>query len=307
MQRPVQIVFNPSSGDRQGESYAKRLGLALRERGRAVKEQGTLQHADVYATIDSASIDALVVVGGDGSMNAAVNALRGARLPLGFAGIGTVNVLSREADLAVEPEQVAAHVVAGRTMEIPLLAANGRCWILFTEAGFLGTIVQRVNRRRERTRKHGKLEFVGCALRVLPLAWGRPLTARFLTASGERRERRYSNVLATRARCYAGNMPLPMDGVELRTTGFQLVGFRTRTPFGHLLLLGLAGLRLLPILRRPLERLGFLDCVPCTELDVQGPPSAGVHLDAESKFGGRELHLPLRVEPAGASFRLVVP
>lgn len=307
MPRPVLIVFNPVSGRGESARFAGRLAEALERRGREVVRLETRADADVFASIDTAAYEQLVVVGGDGSIHAAVNGLAEPNLPIGFGGTGTVNVLSLEEGLDDDPERVAELLVEGRTARVPLLTANGRRWVLFGEAGFLGTVVRRVNRWRARTGKHGKVEFVTSALRVLPLAWGRPILARFETLDGETRERQYSNVLATRARCYAGNMPLPMDGVGLRTDHFQLIGFRTRTPFGHLFLLALAGMRLLPALRGPLGRLGLLDCVPCVRLDASGPPSAGVHLDAESEVGGAELRLPLAIERTSVSFELVVP
>jgi len=305
--RPVLIVYNPVSGRGLGVRFAERLAEALTARGRAVERLETRSDVDVYRDLDTSAFDGIVVVGGDGSLHAAVNGLRSVDLPIGFGGTGTVNVLSLEASLTDDPERVADLYVAGRTARVPLLSANGRRWVLFTEAGFLGSVVRSVNRWRAASGKHGKLEFVASALRILPCSWGRPLLARYVTTSGERRERRYANVLATRARRYAGNMPLPMDGVGLGVPHFQLVGFRTRTPFGHLFLLSLAGMRLLPLARPLLSRLGLIDCVPCVSLEIEGPPEAGVHVDAESEVGGDELGLPLSVGTTNASFELVVP
>jgi len=307
MSRPVLVVYNPVSGKGESARFAERLAAALERRGRAAELLATRADADVFAGIETERWGELVVVGGDGSLHAAVNGLRATDMPIGFGGTGTVNVLSLEAGLRDDPEHVAELVCAGHTCRVPLMKANDRKWVLFTEAGFLGTVVQRVNRWRTRTGKHGKFEFVLKALEVLPRAWGRPLRARFELEDGTTRERRYSNVLATRARCYAGNMPMPMAGVGLVSPVFRFVGFRTRTPLGHVCLLALAGTRLLPLMAPLLERVGMIDCASCVALDVEGPATTGVHLDAESVVDGAECRLPLSIECAAASFELVVP
>ena len=307
MTRPVLIVFNPVSGRGEAARFATELATALEARGASAELLETRADRDVFASIDPHLYRSVVIVGGDGSFHAAVNGLRALETPLGFGGTGTVNVLSLEQGLSDAPGDVARLLHEGRTAEVPLFAANGRRWVLFAEAGFLGTIVRRVNRWRTRTGKHGKTEFVTTALRVLPLAWGRPIQAVLETCDGRRLARTYSNVLATRARLYAGNMRLPMDGVDLTSAHFQVIGFRTRTPFGHLALLGLARLGALPLLRGLLTRLGLLDCIPCRGLAIEGPRAAGVHLDAESTVGSTELQLPLRVDGTQHSIQLLVP
>lgn len=304
----VLVVYNPVSGRGGGERFARELATRLEEHGRDVGLLATRADRDVFADVDVTGLEAVVVVGGDGSLNAAVGGLSALEVPIGFGGVGTVNVITLEVGLREDPRAVAELVVGARTARVPLLAANGHPWILFAECGFLGTIVRRANRWRERSGRHGKLEFVVSALRTLPLAWGRPLACRMTDVDGrDHGSRRFSNVLATRARCYGGNMPIPMDGVDLGAERFQVVGFRSRTPVGHLLLLAVAGMRLLPLLRRPLEALGLVEVRSCIELDVDGPAVVGVHVDAESELRGSTLSLPLHVGRSERSFELLVP
>jgi len=306
MVRPILIVYNPAAGRGHARRFAERLASELAQ-AREVELRETKADANVFKEIDGARYDLLVVIGGDGSLNAAVNGVTTHTLRFAFGGTGTVNVLSLEAGLSVDPKGVADLILRGTERSVPLLTANDRSWVLFTEAGFLGSIVRRVNRIRTQSGRHGRIEFVTSALRILPRAWGRPLRATYRTLDGQLRTRAYSNVLATRARLYAGQMPLPMEGVDLAAEHFQFVGFRTRTPLGHVFLLALASCRLLPLARRALERLGLLDCVPCTELEVEGPADTGVHIDAESEGDGGEYTLPLRIGRTERRFALLVP
>lgn len=305
MSRALLIVFNPASGRGKSQRIAERLGAALEVEGRSVEYLATREDSDVFASIEEQGFSAIVIVGGDGSFHGAVNGLARPSRPFGFCGTGTVNVLSLEAELSTRPEELAKTLLAGERTEIPLLRANESKFVLFAEAGFLGSIVRRVNRVRAHRGKHGKVEFVTSALRILPFAFGRPLRVKYLTAEGEEREGRYSNALATRARSYAGTMPLPMNDVTLGSRSFQFVGFRTRTPVGHLFLLGVAGLKLLPALRGWLEKWKLIEIVPALSMQVEGPKGEGVHLDAESEVEGRLFELPLRVDQTDESVSLL--
>ena len=58
--------------------------------------------------------DILVVAGGDGTVNEAVNGLRDARLPLAVVPLGTANVLAAEIGMATDPRSVARTIALGR-------------------------------------------------------------------------------------------------------------------------------------------------------------------------------------------------
>ncbi len=308
MAAPSLIVFNPVSGSGRGRRTAERLQSSLESRGLEARLLETSLETDVFADVRPEEFASIVIVGGDGSFHEAINRLPLSSTPLAFCGTGTVNVLSREEGLPTCPEALADVLQGGRAVEIPHLEVNGRRGLLFAEAGFLGTIVARVNRWRRRSGKHGKLEFVLQAARVLPFSWGRPLRARIRTRDGTL-ERNYSNVLLTRARNYAGNMPMPIDaiGPPLRQGTFQLVGLRSRTPLGHGFTLALASLGLLPRLRGMLTRLGMIDTMEAVEVTVEGPAADCAHVDAESEFEEGPLSLPLHVGPSPGASRLLVP
>jgi diacylglycerol kinase (ATP) len=307
MQPRVVIVFNPVSGRGRSGRFAQELASALERRGRSVELVETRRDADVFEELEVEGLEAVVVLGGDGSANAAVNGLRSLTTPVAYGGTGTTNVLGLELELPREPEELAGLIAAGRTRTVPLPEANGRRWVMFAEAGFMGTVVRTLNRRRAGGGAHGRLEVLLSALSVLPRAWGRPLRARLETADGAVLERRYSNVLATRARRYGGVLPMPTGDVDLGSPRFRVIGCRTRTPLGHLAVLGLAACRLLERAAPLLERLGAIECTTCAVLDVDGPASEGVHVDAESEVGDVELALPLHVEATDRSLELIVP
>jgi diacylglycerol kinase (ATP) len=309
MTLPTLVLYNPASGRKRGAAFADRLCAALQRRGRDTVRLATSAEENVLAAIDPASYASIVVVGGDGSLHAAVNGLARFPVPLAFGGVGTVNVLSRELGLPTDPEGLAEVVLNGRVVHVPLLRAGGRRFVLFAEVGFLGRAVTRVNRWRAETGKHGELEFVTLTARTVCAAFGRRLTVELPGRNGDP-PRRYSNVLVTRVRTYGGalRMPAEPDGrVGLAAPSFHLIGYRSRTPLGHLAVLALAALRLLPRLARG-PRLGLFDALPAERAMILGPPGTGIHLDAESDFpGSAPLALPLSIEADGASVPLLVP
>lgn len=301
-ERPVLVLYNPRSGGGEGARRATAISEALGRRGLAASLRETRPEAAPLEGASAAAFRALVVVGGDGSMHAAVGALEDLELPLAFCGTGTINVLARELTLPSDPERVAELVASGRTRRIPLFLANGRRFVLFAEVGWLGSAVRDVNAWRARTARHGKLEFARYGLAHLGRSWGRPLEARMVLADGRERAGRFSNVLATRARSYGGTMTLPLvrGGASLADPCFTVFASRMRTPLGNTLYLAAGAARAMALLSGgAVER----HCV--RSLTVEGPERVGLHLDAESD--GEALRLPLVIEPTGEALRLLVP
>ena len=309
MSRPVVIVFNPVSGSGRAEELAGRLRAALDQEGLGCTLVPTVPDRDVFSEVDADAAHAVVVIGGDGSLNGAVNGITASEPRIAFCGAGTVNVLTLERGGNDSPERLAP-VLAARTLEnpgarIPVFTTGGIRGLLFLETGFLARIVREVNNWRKTRRRHGRSEFVRSALRVLPRSWGRDL---WVVHEG-RRHGPFSNVLLTRARRYAGTMPMPMAPSlrpALETEGFQVVGWRTRSPLGHAVLLTLGGLRLLPSCWRLLRRLGMLESFPARRVRLEGPAESAVHVDAETDFPGvGKLALPLEVGFEGEAIRLL--
>lgn len=300
---PVLVLVNPISGRGRSLVRARALAAALERRGLGATLRETRRDGPSLAGVTPERHRALVVVGGDGSLHAACNEPEALGLPLAFCGTGTVNVLARELRLPTAPDAVADLVVAGREARVPLLEANGRRFVLFAEAGWLGTVVARVNRWRRAAGRHGKLEFTRFGLGGLFSSWGAPLAARVRAADGAERAGRFSNAIATRARCYGGSLALPLCDAgrpALEAETFTFVGERMETPAGHALYLAAGGVGALARLgARRVER------VLAREVAIEGPEEVGVHLDAESEHAA--LRLPLRVSAAGAALRLLVP
>jgi diacylglycerol kinase (ATP) len=101
------------------------------------------------------SHDAIVVAGGDGTINRAVNGLAGSTLPLGIIPMGTGNDFARACGIPVPPADAVRRILDGRTRAIDLVRVNGR---VYCTVGVLGVAsesalaVARLTRRGSRAR-----------------------------------------------------------------------------------------------------------------------------------------------------------
>lgn len=110
------------------------------------------------------SFDAVVVLGGDGTLNEAVNGLAGSATALGALPGGSTNVFARTVGMASDPveasDQLLAALARGSVKRVGLGQANGRYFLLHAGIGFDAAVVQVVERRSALKRYTGPAAFV---------------------------------------------------------------------------------------------------------------------------------------------------
>lgn len=168
--RRLAVIHNPAAGQRRRRRYAVLLA-ALRAAGCEIQELPTLRPGDaerLAAALTPAEAEALVVAGGDGTINEAANGLLaneagGRTLPLGVLPLGTANVLAAEIGLRGDPASVVRCLLRGRSRPVALGRVNGRHFVMMAGVGFDAHVVARVNLRLKRG--FGKLAYVAETLR----------------------------------------------------------------------------------------------------------------------------------------------
>ena len=93
---------------------------------------------------NAGGVDAIYVLGGDGTYNEVLNGVAG-DVPLGFLPGGGTSVLPRALGLPRNPVQAAQRVAAGRTRRIGLGRVNGRRFGFNAGLGFDAELVRRVD------------------------------------------------------------------------------------------------------------------------------------------------------------------
>ncbi|MGO2049002.1 MAG: diacylglycerol kinase [Microbacterium sp.] len=242
----VHVLINPDAGRGTGSTRADAAITALRARGLdpvihsgASPEESCRLAADAVA----AKPDALVIVGGDGTLSTVVDVLAGSGVPLVLVPAGTGNDLARSLGIPFGSDEAAADAAAAavdgvvRSLDIgQATCADGMTHFLTVAAiGFDAKVSERTNRLRwPRGRARYYLALVIELLRLAPMRFSlrvdgvdSPVSDGTLVAVGN-------------TRSYGGGMPVcpeadPHDGlldvVHVAAIGrFELIRF-----FPHLL------------------------------------------------------------------------
>ncbi len=149
MAREIALLTNPTSGKGRGNRTAALALPRLREAGFAVRslvgrDPDEARELAERAVADGA--DSLVVVGGDGMVHLAVQALVGTSTSLGIIPCGTGNDVARYLDLPRTDPQLAADVVVGsRTRRIDVARSGATYFVTVMAAGFDSRVNERAN------------------------------------------------------------------------------------------------------------------------------------------------------------------
>jgi diacylglycerol kinase (ATP) len=150
--REIALLTNPSAGKGAGSRTAAIALPRLREAGFHVRE---LQGHDGVEALTlarqavAAGVETLVVVGGDGMVHMAVQALAGTDVNLGIIPAGTGNDVARYLDIPRKNPEAAADVVVGSHVRtIDVAKAGPTYFVTVLAAGFDSKVNERANRMR---------------------------------------------------------------------------------------------------------------------------------------------------------------
>src|SRR5688500_14437015 len=143
----IAVVLNATSGPGHPPSHVEK---SFREAGIDARVFVGRAGEDVAALTRRALRERpaiLVAGGGDGTLNAVVNALRGTGTALGVLPLGTLNHFAKDLGLPLELEAAVRVIAAGQRAAVDLGEVNGRCFLNNASLGIYPDIV------RERTRQ----------------------------------------------------------------------------------------------------------------------------------------------------------
>jgi diacylglycerol kinase (ATP) len=151
----IALLVNPVSGLGRGARAAP--GVVSRLRAGASVRTLSGHPAEVSARLAAESvageIEAVVVVGGDGTVHAAIQALAGGRTPLGVVPAGTGNDVAAMLGMPTDPlaaaDALLTALVAGAVRRMDLgRTSTGRWWATVLCAGFDSAVNERANSMR---------------------------------------------------------------------------------------------------------------------------------------------------------------
>jgi diacylglycerol kinase (ATP) len=147
--REIALLTNPTSGKGRGLRTAAIALPRLKEAGfrvRSLVGRDAAEAQDLARSCVADGVDSLVVVGGDGMVHLAVQALVGSETSLGIIPAGTGNDVARYLELPRSDPQAAADVVVGsRTRQIDVARTGAQHYVTVLAAGFDSKVNERAN------------------------------------------------------------------------------------------------------------------------------------------------------------------
>lgn len=146
------LLVNPTANGGRGAAMARAAARRLTDAGIGVREltgRDAQESQDMAYEAAGSGADALVVVGGDGMVHLALQAVGGTEVPFGVIPAGSGNDFARELGLPLtDPVAAAEVVVAGCERTVDLGRAGGQWFGGVVAAGFDARVNDRANRMR---------------------------------------------------------------------------------------------------------------------------------------------------------------
>ncbi|MBO0729449.1 MAG: hypothetical protein J2P57_09335 [Acidimicrobiaceae bacterium] len=204
----------------------------------AVAETSRRGHASRLAQGAAADrVDAVVVLGGDGTLNEAANGLAGTQTALGVLPGGSTNVFARTIGMTNDPLEAAVELLAGLgrgdIRPVSLGRVNGRYFLFHVGLGFDAAVVAQVERHETLKRYLGPAVFVYAAFATWFRHYDRrhpSFAATLIGADGakQRIDDAYFGIgLKTNPYTFLGNRPLDVAPGTGFGTGLSLLSVRT--------------------------------------------------------------------------------
>ncbi len=204
----------------------------------SVAETSRRGHASRLAQGAAANgVDAVVVLGGDGTLNEAANGLAGSRTALAVLPGGSTNVFARTIGMTNDPLEATVQLLGalghGDICSVSLGRVNGRYFLFHVGFGFDAAVVAQVERHPALKRHLGPAVFVYAAFATWFRHYDRrhPAFATTVT-TGDGSERTVDDAyfgiaLKTNPYTFLGNRPLDVAPGTSLETGLSLVTLRT--------------------------------------------------------------------------------
>lgn len=170
------LIVNPAAGARDVRSELKQVVTFLKRRGWQIDLRETRGTTDATTFAREAAAmgkGAVLVVGGDGTINEVVNGLAGSEVAVGLLPAGTGNVWAMEMRLPI-PSAIRWHtlldatksLVRGEVRRVDLGRVNERYFLLWGGIGLDAQVTQRMEPRTRTAKRLGALAYAITAFLV---------------------------------------------------------------------------------------------------------------------------------------------
>lgn len=206
MSQRALLIVNEKS--RRGKEALPDVIEGLREAGITSlhKHCGNREELSDLIARQGHAVDLIIVGGGDGTLNAAAQALTKVRRPLGILPLGTANDLARTLGIPTDLGQAIEVIAARRTRSIDIGLVNDVMFFNVASLGLSTDLSQKLT--RDLKSRFGRLGYAFAALRVL--AGARPFRAQ-ITCSGRQFSSLTLQIAVGNGRYYGGGNVIHRD------------------------------------------------------------------------------------------------
>jgi YegS/Rv2252/BmrU family lipid kinase len=156
--------------------------------------------------LHAANVDLIVIGGGDGTLNAAADALAEAGKPVGILPLGTANDLARTLAIPTDLDAACRIIAEGHTHRIDLGRVNGKPFFNAASIGLSVAVTRKLS--KESKGRLGAFAYVAAAVRAVGA--GRPFRVQ-ITCDGEVHRARTVQVTVGSGRYYGGGLTVAED------------------------------------------------------------------------------------------------
>ncbi len=163
--REVIISFNPRAGSGSGKPLIQELRHLLLDYGYDVQLMDSLETLANYSKEHGDRIHAIVAAGGDGTIEAVVNATSG-KIPVATFPLGTENLLAKYLKIEAHPRRMVEIISLGKSVQFDAGTANGKLFSILLSCGFDADVVRRVHAERK-----GNITHLAYAKPIIESIW----------------------------------------------------------------------------------------------------------------------------------------
>ena len=200
--RRVRIIVNPIAGSGTAPARARRVRDALAAAGcdaESVTTDAAGHAARLARDAVADSADVVLVCGGDGTVNEAVQGLAGTHTALAVMPLGTANVLGHELGLGRSARRVTDLVLRGRRRRLDLGLGDGRFFICMASVGFDAWVTEHMARWRR-----GGINYLSYLRPTWRAFWDYPFEPLDVRVDGVPLKRPVRHIVVGNVRSYGG-------------------------------------------------------------------------------------------------------
>lgn len=170
------LIYNPTAGPRDVHRELERLCAFFDERGWSVQLTTTEEPGDATRMAREAALDhrdAVIVAGGDGTVNEVVNGLAGTATAMGVLPVGTGNLWAKELRVPtytlthpLRLRQAAEGLVQGTVRAIDVGRVGDRIFLCWASAGLDAKVTTEMEPRERYQKRLGALPYLIAAVLV---------------------------------------------------------------------------------------------------------------------------------------------